>query len=103
MFQIKKNFFFFIFFFAVTIFISDKLGKRATKNTHKGAEIEWTSTISSNSLFLFLNKLPSWLKIILKYLAYYFIGLFIHNVNGYHVYFLKLCCILNLFVIIYYT
>ena len=47
-------------------------------------EIEGTSTISSNSLFLFLNKLPSWLKIILKYLALYFIGLFVVKVIGYN-------------------
>jgi hypothetical protein len=81
-------------------------------------EIEGTSTISSNSLFLFLNKLPSWLKIILKSVALYFISLFVVKVIGYNSnivveiysqffvyleYFLKIYCILNFFVIIYYT
>jgi len=68
--------------------------------------------ISSSSLFL--NKLPSplqaWLKVLLKYIALYFIMLIIVKVIGYNstiirdtynqfgvylVYFLKLFCILN--------
>jgi hypothetical protein len=80
-------------------------------------EIEGTSSISKSSFFLFLNKLPSWLKAILKYMALYFIGLFIVKVFGYNsniineissqfavylVWFLKLYCILNLLVLIYF-
>jgi len=84
-------------------------------------EIEGTSSISKSSFFLFLNKLPSllksWLKAILKSLALYFIGLFIVKVIGYNsniineissqfsvylVWFLKLYCILNLLVLIYF-
>ena len=81
-------------------------------------ELEGTNSVgSSNFLFLFLNKLPSWLKAILKYLALYLIGLFIVKVIGYksniiteissqfNVYlgfFLKFYCILNFLVIIYY-
>ena len=63
------------------------------------------------------NKLPSWLKAILKYSALYFISLFIIKVIGYKsniineiylqfavyiVWFLKLYCILNLLVLIYF-
>ena len=80
-------------------------------------EIEGTSSISKSSFFLFLNKLPSWLKVILKYIALYFIGLFILKVFGYNSnivpeiysqfsvileWFLKIYCILNLFVLIYF-
>lgn len=80
-------------------------------------EIEGTSSISKSSFFLFLNKLPSWLKAILKYIALYFIGLFIVKVFGYNsniineissqfsvylAWFLKLYCILNLLVLIYF-
>jgi hypothetical protein len=80
-------------------------------------DIEGTSSISNSSIFLFLNKLPRWLKALLKYFALYFIGLFIVKVIGYNsniiqeiynhsnfylVWFLKLYCILNLLVIIYF-
>ena len=77
-----------------------------------------TSTIISNSfLFLILNKLPRWLKALLKYIAIYLILLFIVNVIGYKsnivleissnffvylVYFLKIWSILNFFVVIYF-
>ena len=71
----------------------------------------------SSSLFLFFNKLPSWLKILLKYIALYFLMLIIVSVIGYkstiivdiysklgvfQVYFFKLFCILNFLVVIYY-
>lgn len=80
-------------------------------------EIEGTSSISRNSLFLFLNKLPNWIKKILRYIAPYLIVYFIISVIGYKSniiveiysqfdiylgYFLKLYCILNFFVIIYF-
>jgi hypothetical protein len=89
----------------------------ATSSVSKN-ELEGTSTVSgTNSLFLFLNKLPSWLKVILKYIALYFIGLFIVKVIGYNSniiteissqfsvylgYYLNLFCILNFLVIIYF-
>src|SRR5271156_3694302 len=50
-------------------------------------EIEGISdanSISKSSFFLFLNKLPSWLKTILKYIALYFIGKSIVKVLGYN-------------------
>jgi len=74
--------------------------------------------ISKSSLFLLLNKLPSWLKAILKYTALYFIGLFIIKVFGYQsniineiyfqvavylIWFLKIYLILNLLVLIYFV
>lgn len=87
-------------------------------DSNSKTEIEGTSTIRRNYLFLLLNKLPSWLKIILKYILYYFIGLFIIKVIGYNSniieeiysqfdvylgYYLKFFCILNFFVIIYFS
>jgi hypothetical protein len=81
----------------------------------KKNEIEGTS--SKSSFFLFLNKIPSWLKAILKYFALYFIGLFIVKIIGYNsniineissqfaiylTWFLKLYCILNFLVLIYF-
>lgn len=86
-------------------------------------EIEKTSTeistVSNKSwLFLILNKLPPWLKAVLKYIGLYFIFLFIVKVMGYnsniirdissqffvyYVYFLKIGCILNFFVVLYYS
>ena len=81
-------------------------------------ELEGTSSVnSSSSLFLFLNKLPPWLKAVLKYIALYFILWFIASVIGYNsnilrelssnfnvylVYFLKIWTILNFFVVLYY-
>jgi hypothetical protein len=80
-------------------------------------EIEGSKSLSKSSFFLFLNKIPSWLKIILKYFAMYFIGLFIVKVFGYNsnilteissqfsvylIWFLKLYCILNFLVLIYF-
>jgi hypothetical protein len=50
----------------------------------KKNEIEGTSSIGKSSFFLFLNKFPYWLKAILKYLALYFIGLFIVKIIGYN-------------------
>ena len=76
-----------------------------------------SSSSSSLSFFLFLNKLPPWLKALLKYIALYLIGLFIVKVFGYNsnifseiysqlniylVYLLKIWTILNFFVVIYY-
>jgi hypothetical protein len=50
---------------------------RLVENT----ELEATSSGSSrSSFFLFLNNLPSWLKVVLKYLAFSFIITFITNV-----------------------
>jgi hypothetical protein len=81
-------------------------------------EIEGSSSINKSSFFLFLNKLPSWLKVILKYFAIYFIGLFIVKVIGYNsniitdiqsqfniylLIYIKIFTILNFFVIIYFT
>ena len=87
--------------------------------------IEGTSSVSTteldsatnSSFFLFLNKLPRWLKSILKYIAFYIIGLFIVKVLGFNstiiteiylnsnvyiIFLLKIWTILNLFVIIYF-
>jgi len=76
-----------------------------------------SSASSSSSLFLFFNKLPGWIKIILRYLAFTIIFTFITSVIGYKSsiiteiysqfyiylgYFLKLYCILNFLVIIYF-
>jgi len=92
--------------------------KKVIVNIVGNNELEVTSSVSSSSsLFLFLNKLPSWLKVLLKYLALYLIILIIVKVIGYNsniireihsqfnvylVYFLKLFCILNFLVVIYY-
>lgn len=72
---------------------------------------------SSSSFFLFLNKLPSWIKTVLKYIAFYFLITFITSVIGYNnniievvgaqfylylVFFLKLYTILNFLVVIYF-
>lgn len=90
------------------------VGGKLIVNVVSNNELEGTS---SSSFFLFLNKLPSWLKAILKYIAFYFIGLFIVNVIGYKsniirelssqsnvylLYFLKIWAILNFLVIIYF-
>jgi hypothetical protein len=84
----------------------------------ENTDLEGASSISSSSsFFLFLNKLPSWLKAVLKYIALYFILWFIVSVIGYNsniiqelssqfyfylVYFLKFWTILNFLVVIYY-
>jgi hypothetical protein len=75
------------------------------------------NSISKSSFFLFLNKLPSWLKAILKYIALYCIGKSIVKVLGYNsnifneissqfaVYiewYLKIFWVLNLLVLIYF-
>src|ERR1700728_385454 len=52
------------------------------KNEIEG--ISDANSISKSSFFLFLNKLPSWLKTILKYIALYFIGKSIVKVLGYN-------------------
>ena len=79
--------------------------------------VDSSSTLSSSSLFLLFNKLPSWLRVILKYVVLYYITIFILGVIGYNstiikdiysyggvflIYFLKLFCILNFLVAIYY-
>jgi hypothetical protein len=75
------------------------------------------SSLVRSSFFLFLNRLPSWLKSILNYTALWFIGLFIVKVIGYNsniiteissqfnvylLYILKTYCILNFLVFIYF-
>ena len=101
----------------------NKLTSGSTKvivNIAESNNLEGTitnSASSSSSLFLFLNKLPSWLKIILKYIALSLIITFITTVIGYKStiiveiysqfyiylgYFLKLYCVLNFLVIIYF-
>ena len=95
-------------------------GTTVTVNIAESKNLEGTgasSGSSSSSLFLFLNKLPNWIKIILKYVALYLILVFITSVIGYKStilveifsqfpiylgYYLKLFGILNFFVIIYY-
>ena len=87
----------------------DNLSSSGCVDTETGAPL-----ISSS---LFFNKLPSCLKILLKYIAIYFIMLIIVSVIGYkstiivdiyshlgvfQVYFFKLFCILNFLVVIYY-
>ena len=77
-----------------------------------------SSTSSSSSFFLILNKLPNWVKIILRYIALFLIITFITSIIGYKStiivdiysqfyiylgYFLKLYSILNSLVILYYT
>jgi hypothetical protein len=52
------------------------------KNEIEG--ISYANSISKSSFFLFLNKLPSCLKAILKYTALYFIGTSIVKVLGYN-------------------
>ena len=81
-------------------------------------DLEGNSSInSSSSFFLFLNKLSPWLKVVLKYIALYFILWFIASVIGYNsnilqelssnfnvylLYFLKLWTILNFLVVLFY-
>ena len=92
-------------------FLWDNLSSSGCVDTETGAPL------ISSSLFLFFNKLTSWLKILLKYIALYFIMLIIVSVIGYkstiivgiyshlgvfQVYFFKLFCILNFLVVIYY-
>ena len=75
------------------------------------------NSISKSSFFFFLNKLPSWLKTILKYIALYYIGKSIVKVLGYNsniineiysqfaVYlewYLKFFWVLNFLILIYY-
>lgn len=76
-----------------------------------------SSGISNSSFFLFLNKLPTWIKVILRYIAFSLIFTFITSVIGYNsnilheissqfnvylLYFLKLYSILNFCVVLYY-
>ena len=78
---------------------------------------ESSSGISKSSFFLFLNKLPSWLKVILKYIVYSLIITFITSIIGYKsnilseialhfsmylVIILKIFAILNFFVLCIY-
>jgi len=71
---------------------------------------ELKNSNSSSSLFLFLNKLLKWIKIILRYIAVYLILIVILSVIGYSQsqfyiylgYFLKTWAILNFLVIIYF-
>ena len=99
---------------------SGKFGTKLVTNLAENNELEVpenSKVNSSSSLFLFYNKLPRWLKAVLKYLALYLILLFILNVLGFeskmlieissqfHLYlgyFIKVWAILNFLVIIYY-
>jgi len=94
------------------------IGPKVIINLVSNNELEGSSSVSSSfSLFLLFNKLPSWLKAILKYLASYCILLIIVKIIGYKSnivleiysqfyfilgYFLKIWCILNILVIIYF-
>lgn len=93
-------------------------GKTKVKLKIGNNELEGTSSVNSSlSFFLFLNKLPPWLKAVLKYIALYFILWFITSVIGYNsniirelssnfnvylLYFLKIWTILNFLVVLYY-
>ena len=62
-------------------------GAKVILNIGEKIELEPNSASSSSSslsFFLFLNKLPPWLQALLKYIALYFIGLFIVKVFGYN-------------------
>ena len=110
-------------FIAGALITINKLTAGGTKvlvNITESNNLEGTgsnSASSSSSLFLFLNKLPGWMKVILRYLAICLILTFITSVIGYKSnviaeiysqfyiylgYFLKLYCVLNFLVIIYF-
>jgi hypothetical protein len=60
------------------------IGPKVIINLVSNNELEGSSSVSSSfSLFLLFNKLPSWLKAILKYLASYCILLIIVKIIGY--------------------
>jgi hypothetical protein len=59
-------------------------GSKVIENIVENTDLDGAnSSSSSSSFFLFLNKLPSWLKIILKYIAFSVIITFITSVIGY--------------------
>lgn len=95
------------------------VGSKVILSVTGQTELEAASSVSSSSsLFLFLNKLPRWLKAILKYITLYFIGLIFVKILDYNtniaadiysqfnvilIYFLKLWTIFNLIVVIYFA